>query len=370
MKAGWRRATLGDICELRYGKALKDADRTGTGYPVYGSNGIVGHHHVPLTAGPTIVVGRKGSYGEINVSGVSCWPIDTTYFIDSSCTDEHLGWLGYRMAHLGLNRMNRAAAVPGLNRDDAYRQELLLPPIDEQRRIAAILDRADELRAKRRAARTHLDSLTQSIFLEMFGDPSENPFGWPMRPLIDLIDPDRPLTYGILMPGPHQPDGVPYVRVTDMTEGAVAHATVRRTTTAISATYRRSVLRAGDVLLSIRGHVGRMALIPPELDGANITQDSARLAVVGADSRYLMECLRTEGTQRWMQRRTKGVAVRGINLGDVKRMPIPVPVVARQHAFALKHRAVEAAIHAARQQAGDLDALFASLQDQGFSGAL
>src|SRR5690606_9538637 len=136
-----------------------------------------------ITSGPTIIIGRKGSFGEVNYSPVACWPIDTTYYVDATATDADLRWLTYRLSALGLNRLNRAAAVPGLNREDAYRQRLLLPPLPEQRRIAEILDKADALRAKRRAALKKLDELAQSIFLDMFGDPATNPKGWPEVPL-------------------------------------------------------------------------------------------------------------------------------------------------------------------------------------------
>jgi type I restriction enzyme, S subunit len=146
--SSWTEVTLGEICEFKYGKSLPEAKRTGGEVPVYGSNGVVGYHKDTLTDGITIVVGRKGSYGEVNLSPVSCWPIDTTYYIDQSATITDLHWLSYRLANLGLNRLNKAAAIPGLNREDAYRQKLLLPPIAEQKRIAAILDNADALRAK------------------------------------------------------------------------------------------------------------------------------------------------------------------------------------------------------------------------------
>ena len=143
MSAGWSEVTLGDICELRYGKALKAEDRSGDGWPVYGSNGAVGAHDVALTHGPTIVVGRKGSYGEIHYSDGPAWPIDTTYYVDATSTACDLKWLSYRLAGLRLNELNRAAAVPGLNREDAYRRQLLVPPRDEQRRIVRVLDSAD-----------------------------------------------------------------------------------------------------------------------------------------------------------------------------------------------------------------------------------
>lgn len=170
MRLGWRKAQLGEICTFNYGKALPESARKGGSTPVFGSNGVVGHHDVPITSGRTIVIGRKGSFGEVNYSEVPSWPIDTAYFVDEASTEQDIRWLFHRLGALGLNQMNKAAAVPGLNREDAYRKEVLLPSLPEQRRIAAILDKADALRAKRREALAQLDRLAQSIFVEMFGD--------------------------------------------------------------------------------------------------------------------------------------------------------------------------------------------------------
>jgi type I restriction enzyme S subunit len=167
----WPEVSLGDVCEFKYGKSLPEVARTGGPVPVFGSNGIVGQHDEALTNGPTIVIGRKGSFGEVKFSPRACWPIDTTYYVDGTSTEADLRWLAYRLASLALNKLNRAAAVPGLNREDAYRKTLLLPPPSDQRRIAELLDRADALRAKRRAALAKLDTLTQAIFLDMFGIP-------------------------------------------------------------------------------------------------------------------------------------------------------------------------------------------------------
>ena len=170
--------------------------------PVFGSNGEVGRHDVPITDGPTIVIGRKGSFGEVIYSETACWPIDTTYFVDGTATRADLRWLAYRLAGLGFKSLNRAAAIPGLNRADAYRQRLLLPPLPEQRRIAEILDKADALRAKRRAALAQLDTLTQSIFLDMFGDPATNPKGWGESKLLgDVADIVSGVTIGRRLDG-------------------------------------------------------------------------------------------------------------------------------------------------------------------------
>lgn len=260
--------------------------------------------------------------------------------------------------------------ISNLNIDRCLSLPVPFPPLAEQRRIAEVLDRAEALRAKRREALAQLDTLTQAIFLDLFGDPIANPQRFPVVPLADLIEPQRPITYGILKPGPDQTVGVPYVRVVDMKDGGIDCSGLRKTSGEIAAAYRRSKLKGGDLLLSIRGHVGRLATTPPELDGANITQDTARLSVAGASSVFVRECLRTAQLQRWMDRHTKGVAVRGINLGDVKIMPIITPPMESQDRFAAQVQAIESLrkVHLASLQS--TDALFVSLQDRAFKGTL
>lgn len=245
-----------------------------------------------------------------------------------------------------------------------------LPPLAEQRRIAAILDQADALRAKRREALEQLDSLTQSIFIEMFGDPVENPKNFSVKRLIDVIDSTRPITYGILMPGDDVDVGVKYVRVVDMKRGGIELSGIRKTTPEISSAFRRSVLTSGDLLMSIRGHVGRLAMVPPELNDANITQDTVRLAVSGASPVYVREYLRSLGIQRWMAKHTKGMAVRGINLGDLKSMPITLPPRHQQDDFAERANALENLTAVQRKSFAEFDTLFASLQYRAFRGEL
>ncbi|MGL6162422.1 restriction endonuclease subunit S [Microbulbifer sp.] len=212
--------------------------------------------------------------------------------------------------------------------------EAPLPPLKEQQRIADILDKADAIRRKRQQAITLADEFLRSVFLDMFGDPVTNPKGWETRRLIELIDSDRPITYGILKPGDDVEDGVPYVRVVDMKDGVVLVGNLRKTTSEIAKQYRRSTLKSEDVLLSIRGHVGRLAIVPPELDGANITQDTARLAANNLClPLYLYACLETTGMQKEMQRYVRGAAVKGINLGDVKQLRIPVPPIEMQRSI-------------------------------------
>ena len=117
---------LGSVVELKYGKSLPSQNRRDGEFNVYGSNGVVGSHIESITSGETIIVGRKGSFGEINLSLDCCFPIDTTYYIDKSATKQNIVWLRYALETLKLNTLNKSAAVPGLNREDAYRQKIQL----------------------------------------------------------------------------------------------------------------------------------------------------------------------------------------------------------------------------------------------------
>lgn len=156
---GWAAATLGGILELKYGKSLPEKTRIPGAVNVYGSNGIVGTHTRGVTAAPAIIVGRKGSIGEAHLSEATCFPIDTTYFVDEfECIEPRLAWHLFRF--LPLREMNRASAIPGLNREDAYALPLALPPFPEQRRIVA---KIDSLTGKSRRARDHLDHIPRLV---------------------------------------------------------------------------------------------------------------------------------------------------------------------------------------------------------------
>jgi type I restriction enzyme S subunit len=245
------------------------------------------------------------------------------------------------------------------------------PPLPEQRRIAAILDKADSIRRKREESIRLTEELLRSTFLEMFGDPATNPNRWATHPLQELVSEERPITYGILKPGPDTEGGIPYIRVVDIKNQRIAVDSVRRTTKEIAHEYRRSTLQPGDILLSIRGHVGRCAVVPRDLAGANITQDTARICARHEWSRaYLFWSLHINSIQNWMEKHVRGVAVKGINLGDVKRLPLPLP----PKDLCLKFDKIQAIAnqqHDNRARASEAaKSLFGSLVQRAFRGDL
>ena len=145
----WRDSHVGDILTLEYGKPLDKSLRKETGkIPVYGANGIKCYtekHHVD---GPGIVVGRKGSAGEVNLTTGAFWPLDVTFYVVHRPNETDLMYLFHLLKHLDLTTLAHGIK-PGINRNDVYRLPVLVPPIAEQRatvvKIEALLALCQEL---------------------------------------------------------------------------------------------------------------------------------------------------------------------------------------------------------------------------------
>lgn len=118
---------LGDVIELVYGKGLKEEIRSGTGFPVVGSSGIVGYHSGFLVEGPGVVIGRKGTLGRVIYLFENFFPIDTTYFVKSKVNSETLFYEYFLLKTLNFEEMNTDSAVPGLNREIALSTEIKIP---------------------------------------------------------------------------------------------------------------------------------------------------------------------------------------------------------------------------------------------------
>jgi type I restriction enzyme S subunit len=149
-----------------------------------------------------------------------------------------------------------------------------------------------------------------------------------------LVSKDRPIVYGILMPGRGFRDGVPVIKVKDIRDGRIDTTDLLLTDPRIDEAYRRARVRTGDLLFTIRGTVGRMAFVPPELNNANITQDTARVSLQDANPVFIARWLESRVPARFIDVHTIGVAVRGINLGEVRRIPVVVPPREEQAAIA------------------------------------
>lgn len=244
----------------------------------------------------------------------------------------------------------------GVTRQALTKQQILdfevpLPPLNEQKRIAdkldAILARVDACRERldrvpdilKRFRQSVLTAATSGKLTEEWRsshnkgmDENAGPLEWRERPLAELCERERVITYGVIKLGTEVPDGVPCLRTSNVRWLHVETEGMKRIAPALSSEYARTILRGGEVLVNVRGTLGGVVVATPEMIGWNVSRE---VAVVPADASqidpsYLAFWIGSEASQRWLSRVEKGVAYIGINIEDLRNLPVRLPPIEEQ----------------------------------------
>ena len=205
-----------------------------------------------------------------------------------------------------------------LNKTPLMQYEFALPPLEEQRRISEVLQAVNRQTESLRIAEDKVGQLLAATLQNIFVVSGDS------KPLAEWCR--NLITYGIVQAGPDTPGGIPYIRVSDMTSGKVLQLEgMLRTTEAIAAKYKRSEISEGDIVVALRGPVGLPMVAPPELDGANLTQGTARVSVDSDNCRdYVLWALRSPATKRQYMRYAKGSTFSEISLAALRQIQVPV----------------------------------------------
>jgi type I restriction enzyme, S subunit len=276
-----------------------------------------------------------------------------------ACTSATYGpWLLYALKSAEVFAQLEAGAlgatIRGVNIRDLKRASIPVPPLGEQHAIAKFVEcetvRIDTLVAKKerlidllREKRTAL--ITRAVTkgldanvpmkdsgIEWLG---EIPTHWQVKRLWHLTPSGRRIMYGIVLPGPHVDEGVPIVKGGDVSPDRLQLDRLNRTSFEIESGYARSRLRGGDLVYAIRGSIGEVAVVPDELEGANLTQDAARIAYTPATSGpWLLYALKSAAVFAQLEAGALGATIRGVNIRDLKRASIPVPPPSEQQVIA------------------------------------
>ena len=209
-----------------------------------------------------------------------------------------------------------------------------VPDLATQRRIAGFLDRETarmDLLIEKKQRFLNLASERWRAVLNHHIFPNSPdwdglPNLWTKTRLKFLTYQKRPIMYGIVLPGPNMEEGPMIVKGGDVKPGRLDPEKLCRTTVEIEASYVRSRLKAGDLVISIRGGIGDIEIVPPGIEGANLTQDAARIAPrKGVDVQWLRYALQSTAVFHPLEAKSLGAAVRGINIFDLKRIYVPTP---------------------------------------------
>ena len=270
---------------------------------------------------------------------------------------------------LDMVRKATGASYPAVSDRIVLESKIPLPPIAEQKRIAAILDKAEELRGLRRKALGELDAIVQSIFLEMFGDPVTNSKKWKtglLRTICDEIN-DCPHSTPVWTE-----NGVICLRTSNLTRGSWNWNDTRFVSVE---TYhersKRGYIKAGDIILSREGTVGVAAIATSEMKicmGQRLVQVRPLASVLTSEFtlQHLLYVLAPARISMLMV----GSTSQHLNVKELKDLKIPLPPFSLQREFARRVQTIERLKTIHRESLAQLDALFTSLQHRAFRGEL
>jgi type I restriction enzyme S subunit len=273
-----------------------------------------------------------------------------------------------------MTRKATGASYPAVSDRIIFESTLPVPPLDEQRRIAEILDRAESLRAKRRAALAQLDILTHSIFLDLFGDPASNPKDWPLRALGELAKKMSDGPFGSNLKTSHYTEtGVRVIRLQNIGVGAFLDEDKAYISERHFAELRKHECRPGDVLVGTLGDPNLRACIQPKwlelaLNKADCVQFRADPRL--ANAQFVCGLLNQPSTERMAQDLIVGQTRLRISMGRLRSLRVPVPPIEVQTQFAECIVAIDKLKNAINASTAECDKLFLSLQQRAFSEGL
>ena len=385
-----RVATLSDVCDVIMGQAppgesYNDIEQ---GVPLLAGAGDFGATH-PEPKRFTTDPGRLSDVGDILLCvratiGGRNWS-DRAYCLGRGAAalrvrpgalDSHYLWHWLPSAAPELARRARGSTFKQVTRDAVESLRIALPPLAEQRRIAAMLDKADGIRRKRRESLRLLDEFLHSAYAELVGQRDTNYPSWPQLRIADLAD-DRPDSmrtgpFGSALRHSEFVDkGVAVLGIDNAVQNRFAWRERRFITEEKYEKFRRYTVRPGDVIVTIMGTTGRSAVVPEDIPVAISTK---HLAVITVDrSRvhpvFLSHALHSDPTVlAQISAANRGAIMAGLNLGIIKRLRLRVPPLPDQQQFA----DVVAQVSQTRDRlllgSGETDRLFGSLAQRTFQG--
>ncbi len=268
-----------------------------------------------------------------------------------------------------MSALAAGANINNLKNEHIDELEIPLPPLLEQERIAAILDQADSLRRLRQRAIDRLNSLGQAIFNEMFGKLSDenlhylSDFAW--------VKGGKRLPKGAEYSA--EPTKHPYIRVSDMENGAISLQSLKYIEPSLQQQVSRYIVNEGDVIISIAGSIGLTAPVPRNLDGANLTENAAKLVPKwkhAFDAVFLSHALSLPDAQAQVRSKTGQVTIGKLALFRIEQIRVPLPPIRAQLAFAQAMSSLSEQRRLVQRYAERMNQLFSGLQHRAFRGEL
>jgi len=374
----WPLVKLHEVSRPKQWKTISARDLFDNGYPVYGANGKIGFYSEYTHEQPTLMITCRGATcGNVHISEPKSYINGNAMALDGIDQDMiDIKFLFYFFLQRGFNDVISGSAQPQITGQGLTKVEIPLPPLTEQKRIAAILDKADAIRRKRQQAIQLADDFLRAVFLDMFGDLETS--GWGFTTVERMAAPEK----GSMRTGPFGSDlkhsefideGVSVLGIDNAVQNKFSWGKERFISTEKYKQLKRYTVKPGDVLITIMGTCGRCAVVPDDIPVAINTK---HLCCITLDKKICLPSflhayfLMHPHAKRYLGQRAKGAIMDGLNMGMIKEMPFPkVPIE-----FQIEYETISNKVsHMVKNQGIGSEAVsenFSSLSQKAFNGKL
>lgn len=369
----WPNISLGEICSPKQHRTISLNQLADTGYPVFGANGQIGFYSAYTHDSETIAITCRGATcGTVNIVPAYCYITGNAMALDHLDHDRvYIRYLAYALQKIGLKSVISGSAQPQITRGPLCDLMIPFPPLEEQKRIAEILDQADALRRLRQRAIDRLNTLGQAIFYEMFGDPLINPMGWPKEKCSFLC---KKITVGIVVKPAsyYRESGIPAIRGTNIKpEGINLSDAVYFSKNDNETRLSKTRVWHGDIVIVRSGQPGLAAVVPPEMNGINsIDVLIATPEENKAKPRFLRDLINSPGGKQIVLSESRGQVQQHFNVKSLSKADFIFPPLSLQIEYERKLDALENQIKILAIGSKKLETLFSSLQYRAFRGEL
>lgn len=369
----WPPIKLGEICLPKQHPTISSGELLDSGYTVYGANGPIGFYSTYTHTNPTIAVTCRGATcGTVNITPPNCYITGNAMALDKLDTARvDFNYLAHVLRYQGFKSVINGAAQPQITRAPMLEYEIPLPPLEEQKRIAGILDQADALRRLRARALEKLNTLGQAVFQEMFGDPETNPKGWPVGKVSDLLS---EANYGTSGKANTDGQGLPILRMGNITyDGSIDLSNLKHIELS-EKEFPKYTTQIGDLLFNRTNSkelVGKTAVVkfeePMAIAGYLVRTRANELGNTDYISGYL-NSRHGKATLMGMCKNIVGMA--NINAKEMQGIRIAIPPKTLQDEYSHRIDAIDGPRCQLSIALKESESLFSSLQSAAFQGKL
>jgi type I restriction enzyme S subunit len=326
----WETVKLGQIIKLEYGKGLNEKDRFFDGaHPAFGANGIKSRTNLYLYDKPSIIVGRKGSAGELTLVREKFWALDVSYYLvhDQSKTD--LRYLYFALLTKNLPKFARGVK-PGINRNDIYELEIPLPPLFDQQKIVAKLDaifaEIDKATAAAEANIKNAEALFQSYLSEVFECGGDE---WSTTNFQSVV---KEVITGPFGSSLHKSDyvenGVPVINPQNIINGKIIPLNKTMVSIETKDRLNKFALQKKDIVIARRGEMGRCGLVDTDSEGWLCGTGSMIIRLNDkANEKYIFQLLQSNRIKQQLESASVGATMNNLNQSILLGVQIALPPI-------------------------------------------